>query len=260
MRKVLYSLFVLLCIASCEITDLREDMFAEPVPCHVESIFTNVGKICTNEQYGTLEISDIAGNVNAEYFYISVLTFDSIIGWSGEILGFRTGIGQGIIASEGAYCEESIPEVEQHIDNWAKERNENSEPLWDVKWKNSTRTICYHFPYRLEGITSFSVSANKFFNGVDAGKDITECFVIVHSSPDLIFSYDDYSTYTSEWNKTMAISEWLALKPLASPCMLLRLSDKSQEAIEDIAFTITVELTNGKVLSSTTPTVDIYKG
>lgn len=256
MKKLLCSLFTLLYLFSCEITDQREDLFAEPVPCHVESVFTDIGKISTNEQYGTLEISDIARSVNAEHFYISVLTFDSIIGWSGEDLGFHTGIGQGIIASEGAYCKESIPEVEHHIYNWAKERNENSKPLWGVKW-NNTRTICYHFPYRLEGITSFSVSANKFFNGIEAGKDITECFVIAHFSPELIFSYDDYSTYSLEWNKTMTISEWLALRPLASPCMLLRLSEESQEAVEDIVFTITVKLINGKVLSSQTPTVNI---
>lgn len=259
MKRHFYPLLVLLSLASCEITNLREGMFAEPVPCHVESILTNIRRISINEEYGTPEVSNITESVEAEYFNISVLTFDSLIGWNGEDLGFRTGIGQGIIASEGTYCEESIPEVEQHIHNWVKEQNENSEPLWDVSWNTHTRTNCYHFPYRLEGVTALMITANQPFNGIEAGKDITKCFAIGQSSPSLIFSYDDYSVYTSVWGKKTSISEWLALRPLASPCILLCLTDEAMEAASNIAFTITMTLTNGKVLTDTTPTANLLK-
>ena len=243
-------------LTSCEITDLRESMFALPQPCHVEALYANVGRIIQNEQFGTFEISDIAESVEAEYFNISVLTFDSIVGWSGEYLGFLTGIGQGVIASEGAYCKESIPEVEQHIHDWAEKQNEESDPSWDISWKSATRTLCYHFPYRLEGVTAFTITANQPFCGIEAGQDITECFVITDVNPELIFSYESYTVH-SGGNIKRSVPEWLALKPLASPCMLLHLTDAAQRPTDDIAFTITMKLTNGKVLTTTTPTVSV---
>lgn len=243
-------------LTSCEITDLSENMFALPQPCHVEAIYANVGRIIQNEQFGTFEISDIAESVEAEYFNISVLTFDSIVGWSGEYLGFLTGIGQGVIASEGAYCKESIPEVEQHIHDWAEKQNEESDPNWNISWKSATRTLCYHFPYRLEGVTAFTITANQPFCGIEAGQDITGCFIITDVNPELIFSYEDYAV-CSRGNVTRSVPEWLALKPLAAPCMLLHLTDTAQRAADDIAFTITMKLTNGKVLTATTPMVSL---
>ena len=258
MKKVFTILTGLALLCSCEIENHRESMFAEPVPCHVETISANIGRISTNEKYGTPEISDVDESVEAEYFTISVLTFDSIIGWDGERLRFYEGIGQGLIASEGQYCEESIPEVEQHIHDWAEEQNENSDPIWDISWKSSTRTMCYHFPYRLEGVTAFTITASKAFTGVEAGRDITNKFIIKQFSPCLVFSYDDYSVYEGG-TITRTVSEWLAMKPLASPCILLGLSENSREAAEDITFTITMTLTNGKVLTATTPAVSIVK-
>ena len=258
MKKVFTILTGLALLCSCEIENHRESMFAEPVPCHVEAIYANIGRISVNEKYNTPEVSDVVDNVEAEYFNISVLTFDSIIGWDGERLEFYQGIGQGLISSEGIYCEESIPEVEQHIHEWAEEQNENSDPIWNISWKSSTRTMCYHFPYRLEGVTAFTITASKAFTGIEAGRDITNKFIIKQFSPSLVFSYDDYSVYEGG-AITRTVSEWLAMKPLASPCILLGLSENSREAVEDITFTITMTLTNGKVLTATTPTVSIVK-
>lgn len=59
--------------------------------------------------------------------------------------------------------------------------------------------------------------------------------------------------------KKTSISEWLALRPLASPCILLCLTDEAMEAASNIAFTITMTLTNGKVLTDTTPTANLLK-
>ena len=258
MKKVFTILTGLALLCSCEIENHRESMFAEPVPCHVEAIYANIGRISVNEKYNTPEVSDVVDNVEAEYFNISVLTFDSIIGWDGERLEFYQGIGQGLISSEGIYCEESIPEVEQHIHEWAEEQNENSDPIWDVTWKSSTRLANYNFPYRLEGVTSFVITANKTFNGVEAGRDITDWFVIRQFSPELVFSYDDYAVHQGG-TIVRTVSEWLAMKPLASPCILLRLTEGAREAADDIAFTIIMTLTNGKVLTATTPMVSIVK-
>ena len=241
---------------SCERENIREDIFAVPKPCHVEAIYANIGRISINEKYDTPEVSDVVDNVEAEYFNISVLTFDSIIGWDGERLRFYEGIGQGLISSEGIYCEESIPEVERHIHEWAEEKNENSDPIWNLTWKSSTRLANYDFPYRLEGVTSFVITANKTFNGLEAGQDITDRFVIRQFSPGLVFSYDDYSVHQGG-AITRTVSEWLAMKPLASPCILLRLTEGARETADDIAFTITMTLTDGKVLIATTPAIDI---
>ena len=91
---------------------------------------------------------------------------------------------------------------------------------------------------------------------MEAGTDITDSFVIRNFSPCLVFSYEDYSVHKGG-AITRTISDWLSMKPLASPCILLRLKENSQEAVEDIAFTITMTLTNGKVLTTTTPKVSI---
>ena len=255
-KAVIISATMAIGFTSCERTNIREDIFAVPKPCHVEAIYANIGRISINEKYDTPEVSDVVDKVEAEYFNISVLTFDSIIGWDGERLEFYEGIGQGLISSEGIYCEESIPEVERHIHKWAEEQNENSDPIWDVTWKSSARLANYNFPYRLEGVASFVITANKTFKGLEAGQDITDRFVIRQFSPGLVFSYDDYSVHQGGTIKR-TISEWLAMKPLASPCILLCLTEEAQEVADDIAFTITMTLTNGKVLTTTTPVVDI---
>lgn len=254
MKKLFYLFIVLMCLSSCEMNEQDETLFAQPVPCHVEAIYANVGSISINEEYGTPDISNIEDCVEAEYFHISVLTFDSIIGWSGGDLGFHIGIGQGTIASEGMYCEESIPEVEQHIYEWAEKVDKEDES----SWKSNTRAMCYHFPYRLEGVTAFSVTANISFNGVEAGADIADCFIIEQFSPELVFNYEDYSVCWDNGHP-ITVSQWLSMKPLASPCMLLRLADKAQDAASDIAFTITMTLTDGKVLVATTPMVNIVE-
>ena len=261
MKKLLYSFLTLYCFISCTETDyhfIREDMFAIPEACHVEAIFANVGRISINEKYGTPEINDVSESVEAEYFHISVLTFDSIIGWNGNSLAFNTGIGQGYIPFAGMYCEDSIPEVEQHIHNWADEQNGSSRSVWDVSWENCTRTSCYHFPYRLEGVTAFSITANKRYNGIEAGGDLVDCFVISQFWPRLVFCYEDYSVCYQGLD-TMTIANWLAMKPLASPCVLLRLTDRAMESATDISFTVSMTLTNGKTLTSTTPVINIAR-
>lgn len=256
MRKTLYVLATSLCIVSCERIINFEDTFAIPEPCHVESILTYVGQV--NTDLHVWLVDDVDGSVQSKYFNISVLTFDSIIGWTGNNIGFSTSVGQGYIPSAGAYCEESIPEVENHIHNWAKERTKESfkDGLWP--WRSSTRTIGYNFPYRLEGVTRLTITANQRFNDIEKGEDLSDCFIIRNFSPQLFFSYNDYEAYTGG-ERVMTISEWLSLKPLASPCILLRLRDEIQVVAHDIIFSITMTLTNGKVLTSTTPVVNIVK-
>lgn len=254
------SIYVLAAIAvgliSCERADIREGIFAEPKPCRVEAVYANIGSVGINSEYGTPEICDVDDNVESRYLNISVLTFDSIIGWKGERLGFSAGIGQGVISSEGLYCKERIPEVEQHIHDWAEAQNEKSDPIWTKLSKDKAYLSCYFFPYRLDGVKSLTITANVSFNGIESGQDISDLFVISQFSPQLVFSYKDYSVHKFA-GKEVPISQWLQLSPLASPCILLKLKDGAQEPVEDITFTVTMTLENGKVLASTTPAVDV---
>lgn len=248
MKKLLYTLIALPCLISCGMIDIHESTFAALAPCHVESIsaFANVD---SSRMSGNSNVA--ASGVTTEWG-ISVFTYDSIVGWSGDESEFDFNF-----TSAGTYCKESIPEVEQYIHNLAEGRSEDSKPIGDVSWQAATRISCLYFPYRLEGVTALTITANQPFNGVEAGRDITWCFVVKKITPELIFSYDDYSVYSLESGKYVSVTEWLALRPLAAPCMHLRLRDDVEAAVNDIAFTVTMTLTDGKVLTSTTRTINI---
>ncbi len=244
MKNLLYSLTALSCLISCEVIETHGYIFAAPEPCHVESIlaFANI------DNGSTLGYNNVPENVEAE-LVISIFTFDSILGWTGDESEFYFNF-----ASAGTYCKESIPEVEQYIHNFAKGRYGDIEP---ISCEATTRIACYYFPYRLEGVTAFTITANQPFNGVEAGKDISGCFAIKEFTPKLVFSYDDYSVYSSEPDKNVTITEWLALKPLATPCMHLCLHDDIQPMVDGIVFTVTMTLTDGKMLTSTTRAINV---
>lgn len=248
MKKTFYTLMALLCLTACDRNEDEvtfENTIAFPRPCHVEYILSKVGQMSPNLKEWRM-IDEIEESVESKYFNISVLTLDSLEGWNDEDLEFSTSIGNGFMPC-GVYCEDSIPEVEQHIHNWAKERTKES----------ATRTILFNFPYRLEGITSLTITANQRFNGAEIGADITDNFIIRNFSPGLFFNYEDYTAYVGG-ERIITVSEWLALKPLASPCMVLRLNEGIQVKNEGVMFTITMKLTDGKVLTATTSAVNIF--
>ena len=244
--KLLLLLAMACSFISCDKDNSRVGIIVALSPCHVESIMAFANIDSTN----TSGYRNVPGNVEKELI-ISVFTYDSIIGWTGDESEFYFNF-----ESTGAYCKESIPEVEQYINNLAKGGYENAEP---IGYQATTRLSCYYYPYRLEGVTAFTITANHPFNGIEAGKDITQCFSIKEFIPDLIFSYDNYSAYSSTSNKNVTITEWLALRPLATPCMHLHLHEDIQLMVDNITFTITMTLTNGKVLTATTPAVSIVK-
>ena len=233
MRRYLYYLAVIWCLVSCSVENNHEGVFAKLAPCHVESVLAFVG--CEGEK--------------SDPFCISVFTFDSIMDWDGDVLSFQTNF-----ASAGAYCKEYIKEVDKYILDLVNEKNKGNKSKWDTPWGGSVYDNCYGYSYRLEGIIEFTITANMPIKGVGAGEEITQCFMIEEIDPKLVFSYDDYSPYTIS-GRNISICDWLNMKPLAPPYMLLRLKDCTLEAVNDIAFTITMKLTNGRVLTATTPII-----
>ena len=249
MKKTLYAIITSLCVISCHELTTYENAFANCQPCHVESIHVSVGKVFIDSEEEEIKCDAIDKSVEAEFFSISVMTYDSLVDYTAEELGFCGAVYAENLTSVGTHCKESIPEVEQHFNDWVKEKH---------KLKPLTRTICYSFTYRLEGVTGLTITANQPFNGAEAGTDISNRFVIRLFSPDHIFNFGNY--LCTELNgSSITIAEWLNLKPLASPGMAICLTEEAQEAAADITFTITMSLTDGKVLLATTPMVDIIE-
>ena len=86
---------------------------------------------------------------------------------------------------------------------------------------------------------------------------MTHCFHIVRYAPPLVLSYD---TYELDERKALCaddIASWLAKKPLAQPCMTLMIKEEARCIANNIAFTIAMTLTDGRVLTATTPAVNI---
>lgn len=248
--KKIHLLVALSCLVSCDMTENQGGIFTKYTPCHVESIAAFIGGESIKND--TTEVNNSIINTNLETFCISVFTFDSIAKWNGDIDEFHTNF-----ASAGAYCKESIYEVEKYIQEWVEKQINSVKLPKNTPWGDKIYENCYCYSYRLEGITSFSITANKPFNNIEAGKEISQYFVIEDINPNLIFSYSDYSTYTIRSSIDISIFDWLAMRPLASPYMLLKLKDCTSGAISDIIFTITMTLTDGRVLSATTCTVSL---
>lgn len=209
-------------------------------PCHAHNLLAIAGEVPSVSSSYTME-KPIDGNVDATEFAITAITYDTLDAtivpqYYEEASSFD--IGFGVIQNA---VRDVVPEVEKAVDTYV----------------GKTRAIMSALQYRFEGVSSFSITASKEFNGIAAGKELTHCFHIVCYSPPFVFNYVTYELRVlDEWRKDN-IADWLAMKPLAQPGMTLMIKEESLSAANDIAFTIAMTLTDGRVLTATTSSVNI---
>lgn len=245
--KSLFCLMAILwCFVSCNENDVPNDIdggrsYYYGFPCHAHNLLTVVSEIPFGSSGYDIE-KVVGGEVKTAEFAISLITYDSL---DVEVPRFYEKTETHDVGFDVFQTVErdGLSGVETAIDTY----------------NSLTRTVLKMVQYRFEGVASLSIVATRDFNGIAAGKELTHCFHIVRYTPPFILSYDTYelSVY-DEW-RTDDIADWLAMKPLAQPGMTLMLKENAREAAEDITFTITMTLTNGKVLTATTPAISIVK-
>ena len=251
--KVFFSLMALLCfIASCDKENREEehmtgggDAIIMGMASHAHNLKAVVGEFVEGSYLQRMEIIP-KGTVVACDMGISVITYDTLDSERVENYYSDTKLVPVVEFIPQTTMRDPIPEVEEALAEYESQLNK-------------TRTVLYEIQYRLEGVTALSIVADKEYNGLAAGEELGDFFHIVRYAPPLVFSYDTYELDKREQLCEDDIADWLAMKPLAQPCMTLMLKENAREAAEDITFTITMTLTNGKVLTATTPAVSIVK-
>ncbi len=249
--KVLFSLMALLCfIASCDKDNREEehmigggDAIIMGMASHAHNLKAVVGEFVEGSYLQEMDIT-YEGAVVACDMGISVITYDTLDSETVEDYYNNTKLVPAAEFIPQTTMRDPIPEVEEALKEYENQINK-------------TRAVLYMTPYRLEGVTALSITADKEFNGIAAGKELTHCFHIVRYAPPLVLSYD---TYELDERKALCaddIASWLAKKPLAQPCMTLMIKEESRSAVNDITFTIAMTLTDSRVLTATTPAVNI---
>lgn len=244
--KLLFSLMAIFCcMVSC-----NKDTDTQSInggwggyygfPCHAHNLLAIVGEIPVESSgYNVKKV--VGGDVKTVEYAISLITYDSldtviVPQYYEEASSFD--IGFWVIQNT---VRDVIPEIEEAVDTYV----------------SKTRAIMSALQYRFEGVTALSITANKEFNGIAAGKELTHCFHIVRYSPPFVFNHDTYElSVLDEWRKDN-IADWLAMKPLAQPGMTLMIKEEARCIANNIAFTIAMTLTDGRVLTATTPAVNI---
>ena len=248
--KVFFSLMALLCcIASCDKNN-RDNEFmiggealVIGMASHAHNLMAVVGEFIEGSYLQEMEIIP-KGTVVACDMGISVITYDTLDSEIVEDYYNNTELVSVVEFIPQTTMRDPIPEVEEALAEYESQLNK-------------TRTVLYEIQYRLEGVTALSIVADKEYNGLAAGEELGDFFHIVRYAPPLVFNHDTYELDKREQLCEDDIADWLAMKPLAQPCMTLMLKENAREAAEDITFTITMTLTTGKVLTATTPTVSI---
>lgn len=248
--KFLFSLTAIACcIISCNRNNEGEhliggrDVALLGMAAHAHDLLAMVGEV----QRASCEMTVVTdGDVSADKFALSVITCDSL-DTEGVTKFYETPKKVPINESVSQSANRNpIPEVEKALVEYED-------------YINKTRTVLHSIQYRLEGVTAFSITADKEYAGRAVGGELGDYFQLVRYAPSIIFNYETYelSVY-DEW-RTDDIADWLAMKPLAQPGMTLMLKEEALCAASDIAFTITMTLTDGRVLKSTTPVVSIVE-
>ena len=251
--KVLFGLMaVACCLYSCnkseenqESGELLSGISFLGMAAHAHNLIVLTGEISKEDSSDEMCLIE-EGDILADKLALSVITYDSldaecVESYCNEATDIP--IGRYIFTTQKG---ELIPEVEEAL-------REYSDSL------NKTREVLYEVQYRNEGAVSFGITANKEYNGIPAGEELGGLFHIVRYAPPLIFNYETYAlNHRRKW-QTDNIADWLAMKPLAPPCMTLMIKEEARCSTEGIVFTVTMTLTNGKVLTATTPTVTIVQ-
>ena len=249
--KVFFSLMALLCfIASCDKENREEehmigggDAIIMGMASHAHNLKAVVGEFVEGSYLQEMDIT-YEGAVVACDMGISVITYDTL---DSEIVEDYYNNTKLVPAAEfipQTTMRDPIPEVEEALAEYESQLNK-------------TRAVLYEIQYRLEGVTALSIVADKEYNGRAAGEELGDFFHIVRYAPPLVFNHETYVLNLRQGLCNDGISDWLSLNPLAQPSMTLMLKEEARCAVGDIAFTITMTLTDGRVLTATTPTVNI---
>ena len=251
-KSICCSLMALLCfIASCDKDNREEehmtggDAIVIGMASHAHNLMAVVGEFVEGSYLQEMEIIP-KGTIVASDMGISVITYDTLDSERVENYYSNTKLVPVVEFIPQTTMRDPIPEVEKALEEYENHINK-------------TRTVLWRIQYRLEGVTTLSVTANKEYCGIAAGEELGGIFHIVRYAPPLVFSYDTYELDKRGQLCKDDIADRLVMKPLAQPCMTLMLKENAREAAEDITFTITMTLTNGKVLTATTPAVSIVK-
>lgn len=250
--KVFFSLMALLCfIASCDKDNREEehmtggDASVIGMASHAHNLKAVVGEFVEGRYLEEMAIVS-EGTVVAHDMGISVITYDTLDSERVEnyysntlLVPVDNFIPQATMRAPIPEVEEALVEYENHL--------------------NKTRTVLYRIQYRLEGVTALNIVADKEYNGLAAGEELGDFFHIVRYAPPLVFNHETYVLNLCQGLCNDEIADWLAMKPLAQPSMTLMLKEEAHCAASDIAFTITMTLTDGRVLTATTPVVNIVK-
>lgn len=250
--KVFSSLMALLCfIASCDKDNHEEehmtggDASVIGMASHAHNLKAVVGEFVEGRYLEEMAIVP-EGTVVAHDMGISVITYDTLDSERVENYYSNTLLVPADNFIPQATMRDPIPEVEEALVEYENHLNK-------------TRTVLYRIQYRLEGVTALSIVADKEYNGLAAGEELGDFFHIVRYAPSLVFNHETYVLNLRQGLCNDEIADWLAMKPLAQPGMTLMLKEESHCAVNDIAFTVTMTLTDGRVLTSTTPVVNIVE-
>ena len=237
-------------IASCDKENREEehmigggDAIIMGMASHAHNLKAVVGEFVEGSYLQEMDIT-YEGAVVACDMGISVITYDTL---DSEIVEDYYNNTKLVPAAEfipQTTMRDPIPEVEEALKEYENQINK-------------TRAVLYEIQYRLEGVTALSIVADKEYNGLAAGEELGDFFHIVRYAPPLVFNHETYVLNLRQGLCNDGISDWLSLNPLAQPSMTLMLKEEARCAVGDIAFTITMTLTDGRVLTATTPTVNI---
>jgi hypothetical protein len=125
-------------------------------------------------------------------------------------------------------------------------------------------TSLFALEYRTTGVRALSVSClNQKLWGIEPGEELGQHFTIWQYDPTqivtsgtkkLLFGFTDNA---KSFPKT--IEEWIALSPMAQPCMYLLLDSVPAEAPCPVQFVLTLSTNEGTILKDTTDRIWLNK-
>lgn len=105
--------------------------------------------------------------------------------------------------------------------------------------------------YRKEELKSLKISSTSKLFGLEPGADLTSHFEIWGDASNP-FLFDYSKKYLGKLERHMSIRDYLALRPIVSPSLILHIKDTPPEMPLDAEFIVEIELTGGKVLRGST--------
>lgn len=139
------------------------------------------------------------------------------------------------------------------------ERNSNIENLLKTflggKWEQRTKASIDFVSYRKNYVKGITVVADKDLFGIVKGGSLNSLFEIYGAPDNHDYLIDSSIQLLGKLRWGWSIEEYLSYEPLAFPMIYLHLKEESPEPPGEVTFTVTVELTDRTLTSSTTVTL-----